>query len=347
MSDRITIIFGPNGFGKTFLLSLVDALFNGRYQEFYRIPFRELAVAFDDDSTLSVTKEPYEGGERLIVRHGDEVVTTEPSQPPTDDLLWLRNLSDAVNVHLINTERLLGSTGAAVRSYSSELRERIEESLADYAALSHSLDRTFPRRLISGGAGPESSLECLKVKLRELEKKRQRLTEAGILDRDEVEINELNHISEENRNVLSIYLGDMEKKLGIFDELAEKIELLVKIINSMFLHKHMEITRKDGFVFIDATGKHLLPEHLSSGEQHAIVLLCELLFKIESDSLILIDEPELSLHVFWQQQFLKDIEEIIRIAAFDVLIATHSPQIIHDRWDLAVELKGPENEALY
>ena len=85
------------------------------------------------------------------------------------------------------------------------------------------------------------------------------------------------------------------------------------------------------------------PANLSSGEQHELVLFYELLFKVKPNSLILIDEPELSLHVVWQQQFLGDLEDITKLTGFDILIATHSPLIIHDRWDLTVELKGPEN----
>ena len=54
----------------------------------------------------------------------------------------------------------------------------------------------------------------------------------------------------------------------------------------------------------------------------------------------MIDEPEISLHVAWQQEFLHDLEKITDLAKFDVLIATHSPQIIHDRWDLTQELTG-------
>jgi predicted ATP-binding protein involved in virulence len=72
------------------------------------------------------------------------------------------------------------------------------------------------------------------------------------------------------------------------------------------------------------------------------VLLYQLLFKVKPNSLILIDEPELSLHVAWQKQFLRDLQEITKLASFDILLATHSPQIIHDRWDLTVELKEPE-----
>jgi predicted ATP-binding protein involved in virulence len=66
-----------------------------------------------------------------------------------------------------------------------------------------------------------------------------------------------------------------------------------------------------------------------------------LLFKVQPNSLVLIDEPEISLHVAWQVQFLKDLQEIIKLANFDVLLATHSPDIINDRWDLTVELQGP------
>lgn len=57
---------------------------------------------------------------------------------------------------------------------------------------------------------------------------------------------------------------------------------------------------------------------------------------------MLIDEPELSLHVGWQVEFLKDLQEIIELADLDILMATHSPDIIQDRWDLTVELKRPE-----
>src|SRR3990167_6348714 len=39
MKDHITIIHGPNGFGKTVLLTMLNALFSSRYHELRRIPF--------------------------------------------------------------------------------------------------------------------------------------------------------------------------------------------------------------------------------------------------------------------------------------------------------------------
>jgi predicted ATP-dependent endonuclease of OLD family len=42
----------------------------------------------------------------------------------------------------------------------------------------------------------------------------------------------------------------------------------------------------------------------------------------------LIDEPEISLHVAWQKEFLKDLQEIIKIQNMPVVIATHSPRLL-------------------
>jgi predicted ATP-binding protein involved in virulence len=79
-------------------------------------------------------------------------------------------------------------------------------------------------------------------------------------------------------------------------------------------------------------------EKLSSGEQHQLVLFFELLFELKENALILIDEPELSLHVAWQKKFLSDLNRIIELNQFDVILATHSPQLVA-RWNhLVVEL---------
>ncbi|NJN78309.1 MAG: ATP-binding protein [Saprospiraceae bacterium] len=85
---------------------------------------------------------------------------------------------------------------------------------------------------------------------------------------------------------------------------------------------------------------------LSTGEQHAIIMFYALLFEVPNESLILIDEPENSLHIEWQMEFLNDMKDIIDLRGFDVLIATHSPSIINGEWDLTVSLKGIE-EAEY
>ena len=54
----------------------------------------------------------------------------------------------------------------------------------------------------------------------------------------------------------------------------------------------------------------------------------------EKDTIILIDEPEISLNVSWQREFLDDMKEIVDMNKISLIIATHSPQIINDNWEL-------------
>jgi len=56
MQDRITILHGPNGVGKTILLRMTAAFFSGDYLEYADIPFREFRLAFLDGSTVTLTK---------------------------------------------------------------------------------------------------------------------------------------------------------------------------------------------------------------------------------------------------------------------------------------------------
>jgi energy-coupling factor transporter ATP-binding protein EcfA2 len=54
--ERITIIHGPNGFGKSALLSMLSSLFQGDYQVFLHVPFAEFTVFFSDGRILSIKK---------------------------------------------------------------------------------------------------------------------------------------------------------------------------------------------------------------------------------------------------------------------------------------------------
>ncbi len=269
---------------------------------------------------------------------------------------WLSELKSSIDVHFIETQRLLTPSSVpeaavdtkhpsmipSVSIYSQELAEEIQGKLAEYGALSQSLERTFPARIFNNKAPSQLTEETLRNKLNEIEEKRSNLIETGLLDKDENPDFQIEqHIDGTTKNILSVYVEDVEKKLMVFKELATKIELFKRIIKQRFLYKNMSISKEKGFTFTTPDGKPLSPTDLSFGEQHELVMLYELLFKVQPNSLVLIDEPEISLHVAWQVEFLKDLQAIIKLANFDVLLATHSPSIIDDRWDLTVELSRP------
>ena len=428
--ERITIIHGQNGFGKTVVLRMLDGILRGRYAPLRAVPFTSLSVDFDDGSTLRVEKldapsVPREsssgsdlcfthrvpGGKDLSFTPGYNVPRStkftddlnrmfrslrspsltridsttwqneytgeqltfediieqfgEQLQLPTgawrnDEPEWLKAIHESIPVRLIQTQRLdvrsvtpdpiygraQPSAVPAVKKYSEELAAEMQSALGRYAAKSQDLDRTFPVRLLQTSPTPvpseenERRIEEIKRRLEALERKRIRLTELGFLDpKDDLAVPP--DVKTDQIGVLSIYVRDVEAKLSVFDDLAEKIGLLTEIVKNRFQYKQMLISRDHGFVFTTAKGDPLPPTGLSSGEQHEIILLYELLFKVSPKSLILIDEPEISLHLAWQVEFLNDLQTMVKISDFDVIIATHSAYIIGKRWDLTVELKGP------
>ena len=52
--EPITIMIGPNGFGKTMILRLLNTLFSQPVQGLTRFPFRMLIVSFDNGFSLEV-----------------------------------------------------------------------------------------------------------------------------------------------------------------------------------------------------------------------------------------------------------------------------------------------------
>uniref|UniRef100_UPI00286A57AF AAA family ATPase n=1 Tax=Chamaesiphon sp. OTE_75_metabat_556 TaxID=2964692 RepID=UPI00286A57AF len=273
---------------------------------------------------------------------------------------WLKNIRLNIHVRLVESQRLLNLSSVynskletasmipTVSAYSEELAQIMRDKFGEYGIISQSLDRTFPTRLVQRQSSPNSTDRQLRERLEQLEITRSRLISIGLLDRTENSDFPVQPpaMDESTKNILSVYVEDVEKKLSVFNDIANKIDLLKEIINSKFTYKEISFNKRKGFVFRTLSdfsisdSDTLLPTDLSSGEQHELVLLYQLLFKVEPKSLVLIDEPELSLHVGWQVQFLKDLQEIVKLADLDILMATHSPDIIQDRWDLTVELQG-------
>jgi predicted ATPase len=69
-------------------------------------------------------------------------------------------------------------------------------------------------------------------------------------------------------------------------------------------------------------------DELSTGEQQLFIKALNLKMMALKNSLILIDEPELSLHPNWQNHILRVYQNIANQGDNQLIVATHSPQII-------------------
>ncbi|MCL1904940.1 MAG: ATP-binding protein, partial [Methanomassiliicoccaceae archaeon] len=122
--------------------------------------------------------------------------------------------------------------------------------------------------------------------------------------------------------------------------LSESIIVLKDIVNSFLFDKDMRIDENDHIVFLLDNGTTLPLVNLSSGEKQIFIMFYRLLFETPPSSFVMIDEPEISLHVSWQQRIGQALKGVARLRDLQILVATHSPQIVHDDWDLTNELEA-------
>lgn len=99
----------------------------------------------------------------------------------------------------------------------------------------------------------------------------------------------------------------------------------IRDVKSVFINaetKQHQLFHRDDF-------KVVRLKNMSSGEQCIFLLLLGIASKLKDNSLICIDEPELSLHPAWQMSFMNAIINSFSIFnGCHFIISTHSPQII-------------------
>lgn len=271
-----------------------------------------------------------------------------------------RNDHDYIpKVHLIEAQRLIKfhtsssriyrdkgtqSVQEAVVEYSQQIKIKINTTLAEYGRQAQKLDQTFPQRLLQPKIRPANIIK-IKEELENIEQKQEKYKKLGLIEDGFHPIYGLDQL--ENNEVqlaaMTVYVTDMKAKLAVLEYLAERVSILLGQINEKLTNKTLFINSEHELAIKTSNGDELPVSCLSSGEQHQIVLSYDLLFRIEANSLVMIDEPELSFHVNWQERFLSDLESIIHVANFDALIATHSPYIVNGRNDLLVSLSAKDH----
>lgn len=91
----------------------------------------------------------------------------------------------------------------------------------------------------------------------------------------------------------------------------------------------------------DILGEPRNIENLSSGERQILILMTHICFPLDENSLLIIDEPELSLHPKWQRDFLPSVKALMPQGK-QIILATHSPEIVGRNKDKCIILNQIE-----
>jgi ABC-type Mn2+/Zn2+ transport system ATPase subunit len=136
---------------------------------------------------------------------------------------------------------------------------------------------------------------------------------------------------------ISLVLSDLsEKKLAVLGGLSTALDAACSV--RLLERPSLGLKRNHWLSFMQ----------LSSGEQNLLSTGARLLAFARPRSLILIDEPEVSLNVAWQQRYIELILQALEHApGSHVIIASHSPYLVsdlkrHESTVVVIEKKGDD-----
>ena len=408
-NEKIDIVIGQNGIGKTTILKLLYMLFNHQISQIKNIRFKEFIIEFDPGfclifkeickdnyfidydifrsdvnvhtSTSVIEGEAWQGIKNIrdfmddysryeessyIHRPSGRIMCFEETyysvmsqqEISVADIYpqWLSDTLGLENVCFIEAQRLqtnIISQRSMIRRYeienvctlkviANELSGIISNAQQRYAEKSVELDESYPYRLVENLATISSnSLSSQKTDILELSQYRYRLIRAGLLGKKRWEEKEFIAKSRSTyiEKAISLYIQDSNAKFDVFRDELERIERFMTLVNNRLLNKEIIVDKERGLlVKVKNSSVFLELDKLSSGEQNLIILYYDLIFKYPNGALILIDEPEISLHIAWQKRFVSEIKSIIKFRDLHVMIATHSPNLISRYWGLTHEL---------
>lgn len=113
--------------------------------------------------------------------------------------------------------------------------------------------------------------------------------------------------------------------------------LFKQLVNEAFAETGKEMIMRDGKLgfLIKSTDTVLSLYQLSAGEKQLLHILLTVLMEQRQEYILLMDEPEISLHVDWQSKLIRNI--LLLNPKCQIVIVTHSPSLIIEGWQGCVQ----------
>ncbi len=222
----------------------------------------------------------------------------------------------------------------ACRSISARIRTATD---AYNEAVSKAKDE-LPQMFLSDDSAEDMDYEAFAAGWRSYREALTQYQEIGLIPytEDFTKGRDLKQVYEEKGRFLSTYLRAFRHTTEPLKDIYERLRVFRAIINERNAVTGKQLGFCKGKVTLTADGRAVSPEILSSGEKHDFMMFYHLIFNSERGSLVLIDEPEISLHIEWQESYLDKLVDICSMNSLQAIIATHSPHIVNNHYDFLV-----------
>jgi len=147
------------------------------------------------------------------------------------------------------------------------------------------------------------------------------------------------------------YLSDLVKELterinsnssitkAELDKINERKNLFISLVNECFAETGKTLSNDSTkLVFLKDNAIGIYPKELSSGEKQLLIILLTVLLERGEEYILMLDEPEISMHISWQYKL---IDMILQLNPnVQIVLTTHSPMIFSDGWgDKAIHME--------
>lgn len=132
-----------------------------------------------------------------------------------------------------------------------------------------------------------------------------------------------------NRIIAILQQGDADAAEQAGRVSAPK-KLFQDIIDRLFAETGKRLIRTQNEISFTQMGEVISCYQLSSGEKQMLAILLTVLIEDNKPYVLFMDEPEVSLHIDWQQQLIDMIMELN--PNVQIVLTTHSPAVIMNGW---------------
>jgi predicted ATPase len=150
-----------------------------------------------------------------------------------------------------------------------------------------------------------------------------------------------NELASSAAGALEVYRDALQQRKDMQEDAFAEIDKYFDVVNSFLDNKKLSYQLdterripKVGLMFPDHSWSSI--KVMSSGERQLLTMLYAVT-RMSGNTAVLIDEPELSLHIDWQEDLLRKMME--QLGDRQIIVCTHSPAIAADFGEFMKEIE--------
>lgn len=332
---RISMLLGPNGTGKSFALAKISEIFRDLEQlklSNYKINYNFFIEYVINENIFTVSVDNY----IIRIMKNNIVITLELLELPSKVLALSFLVNDKFLFRQTPLYEYLGVRQSSNATFTKAIEKKIVNnflanannqnfilkfvSLLKFLELSDSLSLSYEVNL--------KSLITEKITTKTYQSRKKLLIRKNKMLDDDLsneQINTANRYLQLLKSKQSIIKKRLyfKFKLGVFEGLDDNQLNCIKVLQKLEFISDPEILIQKNEQICDF-------EALSSGEKNILFTLTNILAHENNNNIILLDEPEISLHPNWQIEYMGILRKLLSDIQAHVFVASHSHFLVSD-----------------